>query len=180
MHRLFVALVPPADVRAALLGVMGGVPDARWQTDNQLHLTLAFLGDVDRHQANDLAAALGEFHPEPFPLALSGYGSFDAARPGRVGALWIGVQPSEPLAALAAKVRRAAVGEGITPDARKFRPHITLARFPAKGVMPESLARFLEAGPAPSGAWTADTMTLFESRLGQGGAHYEAVAEFGF
>lgn len=180
MHRLFVALVPPPAVRAALIGVMGGVPDARWQRDDQLHLTLAFLGDVDRNRANDLVAALGEFRTGPFALALAGYGSFDAARPGRVGALWIGVQPSEPLAALAAKVRRAAIGEGIAPDARKFRPHITLARFPARGVMPESLARFLEAGPAPAGEWTADAMTLFESRLGQGGAHYEPMAEFRF
>ena len=51
MHRLFVALRPPAVVRQQLLAAMQGVPGARWQDDDQLHLTVRFVGDVDRHQA---------------------------------------------------------------------------------------------------------------------------------
>ncbi|MES2754263.1 MAG: RNA 2',3'-cyclic phosphodiesterase, partial [Pseudomonadota bacterium] len=44
MPRLFVALRPPAAVRDLLSDAMAGVPDARWQDDDQLHLTVRFLG----------------------------------------------------------------------------------------------------------------------------------------
>ena len=57
MHRLFVALRPPVPVRDHLLDLMHGVEGARWQSDDQLHLTLRFIGEVDRHQASDIAAA---------------------------------------------------------------------------------------------------------------------------
>lgn len=50
MHRLFVALKPPPPMRNALLAAMGGIVHARWQTAEQLHLTLRFVGEVDRHQ----------------------------------------------------------------------------------------------------------------------------------
>ena len=50
--RLFVALRPPSDVREALLQLArGSVDRARWQNDAQLHLTLAFLGDVPEREA---------------------------------------------------------------------------------------------------------------------------------
>ncbi|WP_420145100.1 2'-5' RNA ligase family protein, partial [Sphingobium sp.] len=45
MHRLFVAIRPPADQRANLLSLMGGVEGARWQSDDQLHITLRFIGE---------------------------------------------------------------------------------------------------------------------------------------
>ena len=45
MHRLFVALRPPRATREQLLDAMGGVPGARWQSDDQLHLTLRFIGE---------------------------------------------------------------------------------------------------------------------------------------
>ncbi|MEC7933242.1 MAG: 2'-5' RNA ligase family protein, partial [Pseudomonadota bacterium] len=58
MHRLFVAIRPPAAIRSLLLSLSGGVEGARWQDDTQLHLTLRFIGEVDRHRANDIADLL--------------------------------------------------------------------------------------------------------------------------
>ncbi|MFZ4110759.1 MAG: 2'-5' RNA ligase family protein, partial [Polymorphobacter sp.] len=70
MLRLFVALELPVAVRDALLasmGALGGsVVGARWQSDEQLHLTLRFIGEVDRHQAADIDAALGTVNFQPF------------------------------------------------------------------------------------------------------------------
>src|SRR3546814_1491418 len=68
MHRLFVALEPPAAVRHQLLDLMGGIANARWQTEAQLHLTLRFIGEVDRHRAEDVAAALGGIHHRRFEI----------------------------------------------------------------------------------------------------------------
>ena len=66
MVRLFVALRPPPAIRDMLADAMDGVPQARWQDDEQLHLTLRFIGEVDRPVAEDIAAALGQVHaPAP-------------------------------------------------------------------------------------------------------------------
>ena len=60
MHRLFVALRPPPAIRAALIDAMDAVPGARWQDDEQLHVTVRFLGEVERPVAEDAALALSQ------------------------------------------------------------------------------------------------------------------------
>ena len=54
MHRLFVAIRPPEDIRDLLLDAMDDSADFRWQVDEQLHLTLRFVGEVERPVADDL------------------------------------------------------------------------------------------------------------------------------
>jgi 2'-5' RNA ligase len=174
LHRLFVALRPPATTRALLIGVMGGVPGARWQDDAQLHCTLRFVGEVDRHRAEDVAAALGGVRDDILSLSLGPIGSFD--RKGRVDTLWIGVQPRDAITALHDRVDAALRRVGVAPDDRAFVPHITLARF-ARGDAP---------GPAVTRAVTppvghhfeARHFELFESHLGAEGALYETVARY--
>ncbi|MFL6738757.1 MAG: 2'-5' RNA ligase family protein, partial [Sphingomicrobium sp.] len=60
MHRLFVAIRPPQVIREGLLDLMEGDRDLRWQSDQQLHLTLRFIGEVERPVAEDIAAALAQ------------------------------------------------------------------------------------------------------------------------
>ena len=74
MHRLFVALRPPPPVRARLLSLAGGVPAARWQDDEQLHVTLRFVGEVDRPVAEDVAACLARVRAPAPTVRLSGVG----------------------------------------------------------------------------------------------------------
>src|SRR5204863_4101388 len=99
MHRLFVAIRPPEHIREMLIDLMEGVPSMRWQDDGQLHLTLRFVGEVERPMAEDLAAALGRIRADCFELSLSDVGKFEKHRHGT---LWAGVQPREQLKALAA------------------------------------------------------------------------------
>lgn len=173
MHRLFIAIRPPLRVRQQLLGVMAGVRALRWQTDDQLHLTLRFIGEVERHQASDLAAALGQVRTEPFEIELQGMGMFERRRQG---ALWAGIRPSEPLQNLNAKVERACQAAGLQAERRSFHPHITLARW--KGRKP-GLGPFLELHAGLSSPpWEVFEFILFESRLGREGAHYEAVESY--
>jgi 2'-5' RNA ligase len=174
MHRLFVALRPPADTRARLLALMEGVEGARWQDDDQLHLTLRFIGEVDRHRANDIADALASIRVAPFDIALSGAGMFD--RRGIIDTLWIGATPREPLAALHRKIDRACVAAGLPPEGRAYLPHVTVARFGRFGgdVAP-FLARHAGFSAPP---FRVDGFTLYESRTGHAGATYEAVAHY--
>src|SRR5881392_1763254 len=100
MHRLFVAIRPPEPVRDLLIDAMDDSPDFRWQDDEQLHLTLRFIGEVDRPIADDIAAALTRIHAERFDLCIAGVGRFEQRS---TGALWAGVEPKAPVAALTAK-----------------------------------------------------------------------------
>jgi 2'-5' RNA ligase len=174
MHRLFVALRPPPPVRAALAATMDGVAQARWQDDEQLHLTLRYIGEVDRRMAEDIAVALGHLHGSAIEVALAGVGAFD--KKGRTDALWAGVAPHEALAALHRKIDHALVRLGLPPEGRAYLPHITLARLSrSAGFGPEiDRWRAAHAGLA-SPPFRFEHLTLFESRLGGEGARYEVV-----
>ncbi len=173
MHRLFVAIRPPEPVRGRLLDMMGGIQNARWQDEDQLHLTLRFIGAVDRHRAEDIAAALGSVHHPPFDLALAGVGSF--MKRG-VGTLWAGVAPHHELKPLHKKVDQACLRVGIEPDTRAYHPHLTIARI-GRGAGP--VEPFVERWAGLSGApFRVDHICLYESRLGSGGATYTTIARY--
>jgi RNA 2',3'-cyclic 3'-phosphodiesterase len=174
MHRLFVAIRPPEDVRDLLVDAMDDSADFRWQLDEQLHLTLRFVGEVDRPIAEDLAAALAAIRSAPFQVRVSGTGRFEQRSSG---ALWAGVEPKAPVAALAAKVERACQAVGLAPERRAFHPHITLARW--KGRRSREVADFLDRTRGlASEPFEVDRFMLFESRLSRHGAHYEEVAAY--
>jgi 2'-5' RNA ligase len=174
MHRLFVAIRAPAAVRAQLLAAMGGVSGARWQSEDQLHLTVRFIGEVDRHRAVDVHAALGSVHYAPFELSLAGVGAFD--RRGEPTALWAAVAPQEPVKALHRKVDQALARIGLEPEGRAYAPHITLARLP-RGAGP--VGPFLHAaGRLSSPPFTVGDFCLFESRLTPDGADYTIVERY--
>jgi 2'-5' RNA ligase len=174
MHRLFVALRPPPTIRAQLCGVMSGVPGARWQDDEQLHLTLRFIGEVDRRVAEDVALALGQVHAPSVEVALAGVGAFD--KHGRVDALWAGVTPHEALAALHRKVDHAMVRVGLAPEGRTYLPHITLARLSRSMGTGIEIERWrAEHAALTSAPFTLGHLCLYASTLGSGGARYEAI-----
>jgi RNA 2',3'-cyclic 3'-phosphodiesterase len=171
MHRLFVAIRPPAPMRKLLLDVMGGISSARWQTDEQIHLTLRFIGEVDRHQASDIHAALGGIHHPPFEIAFSGLGAFDQR--GRPEAVWAGVTPQEPLRALHKKIDQALARVGIPPDQRAYTPHITLARLKRSSGTVGGLLE--QSGGLSSPAFRIESFSLYESQLTPEGAAYTAI-----
>lgn len=173
MHRLFAAIRPPEPIRDALIDLMGGIEGLRWQDDEQLHCTLRFMGEMERPQAEDIAAALQSVRFEPFELRLSGVGRF-ARRRG--GALWAGLAPKDSLAHFAAKIDRACVAAGLEPDHRAYHPHITIARWNRAEPRLESFLQ--DHGGLSSAAWQVDRFTLYESHLARDGAHYEAIAEY--
>lgn len=174
MHRLFVAIRPPLAIRHRLLAAMGGISGARWQSDDQLHLTLRFIGEVDRHQAGDVHAALGSIRHAPFDLSLNGIGSFD--RRGILDTVWVGVTPQEQVKALHRKVDAALARVGLPPDERAFLPHITIARLNRNAGPIGNLLE--EAGGLSSPAFTVDSFALFESDLTNEAAVYSVVERY--
>ncbi len=174
MHRLFVAIRPPEDIRDLLIDAMDDSPELAWVGVDNLHLTLRFIGEVERPLAEDIAAALGRVRFDRFELRIAGFGAFER-RSG--GALWAGVEPRDPVAALAAKVERACVSAGLAPERRAFHPHITLARWKRRRT--REVQSFLDRRKdLASEPFAVDRFILFESRLSRHGAHYEEVTVF--
>ncbi|MCM8730651.1 RNA 2',3'-cyclic phosphodiesterase [Hephaestia sp. MAHUQ-44] len=174
MHRLFVGLRPPPHIRADLRAAMGGVQRAHWQDDDQIHLTLRFIGAVDRPVAEDVVAALDAVHAPAISATISGVGCFETR--GRTDALWAGLAPNDPLAALHTKVDHALVRTGLEPERRACRPHITLARLPRSATDTPDIVRFLDRYAGLASAPFAFThLTLFESHLGHDGARYTPI-----
>ncbi|PCD03256.1 RNA 2',3'-cyclic phosphodiesterase [Sphingomonas spermidinifaciens] len=174
MHRLFVGLRPPAPIRASLIEAMGGVPGARWQSDEQLHITLRFIGEVDSRAADDAALALASVRAAPLDLRIEGVGLFD--KRGRTNALWAGVRPHDAIAALHRKIDQALVRAGFGAEGRAYLPHVTLARMGGGAGAPDRwLADHAGLSSAP---FAIGHFMLFESHLGQGGASYDAVERY--
>ncbi len=177
MHRLFVALRPPPEIRALLAGVAGGIRHARWQEDDQLHVTIRYIGEVERPVAEDVALALGHVHAPAPVIAIAGVGAFDKG--GRVDALWAGVAPHDALARLHKKVDQALVRIGLEPERRAYLPHVTLARLPRSAGMDPAIEQWRARHAAlASPAFACDALILYESHLGSEGASYEPVARY--
>ena len=174
MHRLFAAIRPPCEVREQLLDLMHGVPGLRWQDDGQLHLTLRFIGEVERPVGEDIRAELECIRFDPFAVALHGVGRFDQRRGG---ALWAGIAPKDQLKSLAQKVERACQAAGLPPERRAYHPHITLARW---GRCAPNLDPFIQLhADLKSDPWEVENFILYQSRLARDGAHYEEIYRVG-
>ena len=175
MHRLFVALRPSTTLRRHCLdAIAGGPPGWAWQREEHLHVTLRFIGEVERPLAEDIAAALSLVRAPRVEFGLHGVGFFDQ---GPRGALFARAVPREPIDKLHKKIDRALVGAGLPPDRRAFLPHITLARRRKAALDPENWLEAhasLSAPPEP-----VNSFILYESHLGHTGAFYEPVMAFG-
>ena len=174
--RLFVAIPLPLDLRERLARLDSGLPGARWVSEENFHLTLRFLGEVDGAQAHDLDAALSRIRMPSFDLSLTGVGHFGEG--SKLRTVWAGVERNEQLLRLREKVENACQAAGLPPDGRKFRPHVTLARFkssPGAGKLQDYMSRhsLLRFGP-----FTVDGFALFSSFLKHSGAIYRIEAEY--
>ncbi|WP_271078217.1 RNA 2',3'-cyclic phosphodiesterase [Aurantiacibacter sp. MUD61] len=174
-RRLFVALRPPEEVCDILLDTMEGVAGARWQDADNLHITLRFIGEVDRHMFDDVVTALDSVPIAPFDVRIAGVGQFETKR--RPTAIWARVEPSDGLRNLQHSVEMACRRAALEPVTRKFVPHITLARL-SSGSAP--IAGWIaQHSDLAIGPWRAEGFALYESNLTPQGAIYEQIETFG-
>lgn len=175
MQRLFVAIDLPLPVKRELAGICLGLPGARWVADEQIHLTLRFIGEVDLGRVQDIREVLAEIHRPAFALHLVGLGVFPPRRQPHV--LWAGVEPVEPVVALRNRVESLLVGLGLTPEGRKFSPHVTMARLRDTPVA--GLTSYL-AGNAlfTSSEFEIDAFHLYSSVLTRKGAIHQLEASY--
>lgn len=173
--RLFIAIELPDEAKRLLEGMRTDIPGSRWTPLEQIHLTLAFLGEVDDATLERLTKTLATIKAPGFTLCLSGTGCFPDRRRPRV--LWVGLEPVPLLDSLVSRVREAVLACNIPQEERPFSPHITLARlaFPA----PREVEAFLDRPPKQGfSPVNVQEFILFQSRLTSRGAVHTPVKVF--
>jgi 2'-5' RNA ligase len=141
---------------------------ARFTPAEKIHVTLAFLGEIDSSQTPTIASGLEPLAGAPLAIAWTSLDAFPSKTRARV--IVIGLDDDGTLAALASSVQEHAEALGIEQEERAYRPHLTLARLNA----PANVTDWLGAIDPARG--TATALTLYVSRAGK----YEALARFPF
>lgn len=175
--RLFIALPVPDEIADALTILQSGVPDARWVAAENFHVTLCFAGEVQGAVMRDLEEELADIAGPRFPVALAGVEQFSSGKQPK--ALVALVEKSDRLDWLQQKVSMVVRHCGIAVDRRKFRPHVTLARFSAGAETGHHIAQFMASHSRfHAGPWVADHFALYSSRLRPDGAVYREEAAY--
>ena len=169
--RLFFAIEMPAAIQRQVV---------RWRADHfapeagrpvaaaNLHLTLAFLGEVSDEKRQALAAMAGRIRQPGFTLTLDDAGQWLRSR-----VVWLGTrQPPRGLLQLASMLRAQAARSGCYQSPQPFHPHITLWR-DARQAVPI---------PAPGFRWTfpVNEFVLYESSFSRGRTRYTALERYPF
>lgn len=170
MPRLFTGIEIPESVAAGLSLHRGGLPGARWIEPSDYHLTLRFLGDVDKRTAREIAESLDSVRGYAFELTIEGLDAFGGDRPRSIHAV---IAPNPMLTELQEEHERAARRAGLPPEPRKFTPHVTLARL--RSVGPAAVADWLAMqGRVARQRFRVERFVLFSARASVGGGPYIA------
>ena len=177
MPRLFVALDLPEDIKRSLEPLGRGLGDVRWLDADQQHLTLRFLGELDNGRAREVAEALALVPGIPFELRLEGHRPFSAARRA-AGALGRGREDRSSCSASSGGSTACSTSAGLAPDARKFAPHVTIARIRGP-LSPTRLGTYLMRHSLyRSETFPVSSFHLYSSWLRPEGADYQIEASY--
>jgi 2'-5' RNA ligase len=165
------------DVRNVLVTQAPAWRDEKWVAENNLHITIKFLGDLGEPELAAVRAELGTALAG-FPLFELGLGGARAVPGGRrCSMIWARFDDADGRCAdIAARVERAAIACGIPAEVRGFKPHVTLvrARRP-KRLAVEALTCANVAASNPAISMSVLSVTLFASTLTRTGPVYEAI-----
>ena len=174
MPRLFVGLEVAESWRLQLGLMRGGLENVRWIDPADFHVTLCFIGDVDRHQATALMHRLATLSAPPVLLEAGDLDTFGTKKPH---ALFLHVAQTAPLLALHRQVCRLADPMVMGDRRRHFVPHVTLARF--RRVDPQILAHYLAHQPRPMlPGIRVNRLAVFSAKDSVGGGPYRLEARF--
>ena len=174
MPRLFTALELPERAAFQLALMRGGVVGARWLEPEDYHLTLRFVGDIDARLASDIAETLGDIRRSKLIVRFDGLSWFGGDKPRAIVAK---AKPDPALMELQAEHERRLRRIGLEPEARKYTPHVTLARL--RGVAQAAVADYLATrGALQVKPIAVERFVLLSAREGTGGGPYVVEAAY--
>lgn len=175
MTRSFVAIDLPETAADTLARIAAACPSGRPVTEENMHLTLAFIGEVDDAALEEAHDALSAIRAGAFEIRIGGLSTFGGDVPRT---LWAAVLPDPRLSALEKDIRRALRRAGLELPHRRFVPHVTLVRFgrePLSAEFPRFIERnaALRLGPLP-----VRHFGLYASHLGKAGPAYDLLEAY--
>lgn len=188
MTRTFIALEMNTALQRHLEGITRQVawalPGVRWLDPAGIHLTLAFLGELNDEQLGEAmnAAATAARQVKAFSYRLLRLGIFGPPRQPRI--IWMGIEePSGSLVRLHRILNQELEQCGFEVDKRPFSPHLTLARVksPLTPGEQQELQRLLtgdQYGIASPTNFPASLIHVMKSELSRSGAHYTSLREY--
>lgn len=175
MIRLFIALPVDTDIRRKLSDLGRTIPGSSPVPEEQIHLTLRFIGEVEASLFHDVKERMHELKSDSLELSIQGTGHFPPRGTPRV--IWAGVKPAGDVIILRNRVNTILSRCGIDPEHRKFHSHITLARL--KNSHPERVADFLAGNVLlKSPSFTVDRVHLYSSKLTPDGAIHRVEGSY--
>ena len=179
--RLFVALDLDDDARQAIarlqqhvVKALGPERSVKTVDPSHMHLTLAFLGEIVEHAVPPVVDIFStNIDARPFAAGFQGLGVFPPRGAPRV--LWLGVaEGADEIVEVQREVAGRLEGLGVVLERRKFRPHLTLARW--RTSHPADSQRALSADSRAAVARVSvDHVTLYQSRLSPAGSTCTAL-----
>lgn len=128
--RIFIAIRFTEVFKSSILDAQDGLKEygvkGNYTQPENLHLTLAFIGETER--VEEIKAAVDAVKFEPFLIRTGKMGCFN----GRSRVVWLGIEGEDKVKAIAQQLRRNLDQRGIDYAKGKFSPHITLVRQPSE------------------------------------------------
>ncbi|MEI7899785.1 MAG: RNA 2',3'-cyclic phosphodiesterase [bacterium] len=177
--RAFLAITLPDEIKARLAATVQRLAplaiEAKWYTQDQFHLTLAFLGEVSPAILPHVAAAADRVCSAlpAFTCQAEGLGFFGTKRNPK--SLWAGVAPTLELMTLHEKLWKELKKFGYENDGDEFHPHITFGRCRESARNHPVVEALDSAEGSDFGEWKVTRVTLFESRLTPRGPIYRTL-----
>jgi 2'-5' RNA ligase len=149
--------------------------NVRWVRPRNIHLTLAFLGELPTEKIQPLKVALdGAFHGMgAFELQAAGTGFF--GHPSRPRVIWAGIAESAPLMHLQRKTVGALQTAGVEFDGKPFSPHLTIGRVKAPNHTESLLGKIEKYKEMELGSTRIAGVELIQSELTPRGAEYSVL-----
>ncbi len=172
MLRLFTGISLPEDLCQKLQLLKSEIAGARWDSPENYHMTLSFIGPVDEATAEDIDEVLAGICADTFTLTLKGVGVF--TRGAEPQHLWIGVEHNEELHRLREKIDGAFQMNHLSFETRQYTPHVTIARL--QQADKTKVAAFIQQHNLfVSAPFAVEEFILYQSHHGKELAVYEAL-----
>jgi len=182
-HRIFIAINLPEDAKEKLLAYQERWPEvpARWTTKENLHLTLAFLGNTSDQELAEvckLIKEVGERH-QPFSIECTGITYWPPRKAPRI---ICGIMRRSPkLSALREDMETALAHSNkihYQPEKQPFSPHLTLARLRTFELQRMELEELPDVNEEISISFQVKSIEVMESALRRSGAEYSVIQSF--
>lgn len=150
--------------------------DVKWVRQENLHITLKFLGNIDEGQIGPIGSRISDIalkHTN-FDFTLTGTGAFPDYRKARV--LWIGIRDHNHLLSVVRDLDEAMEREGFDRERRPFSPHITIGRVRSPRGIDKLAAELVKYKNMDFGTQSAGSIHLVKSILKPGGAEYNTIS----